>query len=440
MSAIITLNSRLDNAKKYIEDIFNPSSSGNYTYFYTGKTIPWENEFSPDISTSSDKQIYESKFQRVFHKQLLIENTSLAVKRFNWKKNTVYSRADYNVDFTDYRTWIHPESPFYVINSEGNVYKCISNNYNSDSIIEPTGQNNSYIFLSDGYIWKFMYDLDAEFSAKFLTDTWLPVPYREDDKTFAQKEVENNAIAGEISYIHVENKGTNYTYAPTIEIRGDGENATAVAVMDGETIDYIQIANNGHGYTHAEVHIFGNGYDAKATAMISPPGGHGSNASYELGATYVEVYSELIGDEDGILPTNGTYRNIGLVLNTKTKDGNIITDEKYNTLSVINISDCSGTYLPNELLIGETSYTQGILYYDPSGTDKDILLYMVEGDFIDGENIHGQTTGEVGIYNENASTITDVDILSGDIIYKENIIFITRREIQTEKFIFVIEF
>jgi hypothetical protein len=65
---------------------------------------------------------------------------------------------------------------------------------------------------------------------------------------------------------------------------------------------------------------------------------------------------------------------------------------------------------------------------------------MIEGDFVDGERIHGQTTGEVGVYVESASNITNVNIKSGTLLYKENIIFITRREIQIEKFVFTIEF
>jgi hypothetical protein len=440
MSATITLNSRIENAKKYIKDNFDSTLEGNYSYFYTGRTLPWIDEYSPDVSISTEKEIYEAKFQRVFLKQITVDNTSLAIKRFNWKKNTIYTRADYNINFNDYRNWIHPESPFYVINSEGNVYKCISNGYGSDSTIEPFGQSTSYIFLGDGYIWKFMLDLTTTFSDKFLTDNWIPIPYKDADKSFAQLNIESNAIAGDIAYIHVNNGGDRYVNQPIIEIRGDGIGATATAIMNGETIQSIQVSNAGSGYTHAKIHIFGNGDGAVATAMISPSGGHGSNSVYELGAFYIEINSEIIGDEDGFAPITGTYRNIGIVKNILDKNKNIITDEKFNTLSTINISDCSGTYITNELIIGEDSYAQGILYFDPTGTDKNISMYMIEGDFIDGERLHGQETGEVGIYNESTSTITNVDILSGEVLYKENIIFITRREIQIEKFVFTIEF
>jgi len=126
------------------------------------------------------------------------------------------------------------------------------------------------------------------------------VPYLDDQKSFVHKNVESNTIDGDIVYIHVDNGGKNYTSVPEIEIRGDGSGATATAIMDGNSISKIQISNGGSGYTYAEVKIFGNGTDASATAMISPPGGHGSDAVFELGAFYVETNVDIIGSEDGI--------------------------------------------------------------------------------------------------------------------------------------------
>ncbi len=440
MSATITLNSRINSAKKYIDDNFNSMDEDIYSHFYIGRSLPWDDEYSPDISTSAEKEIYLNLFQRIYLKQITKDNASIAIKRFNWIKDTTYTRADYDVEYTDYRNWIHPESPFYVINSEGNVYKCIDNKYNSPSTIEPMGQSMGYTFLGDGYMWKFMFDIKAELSDKFLTDTWIPIAHEDENKSSSQLDVESNAVNGDISFIRVDNGGDDFTSPPVIEIRGDGTGAKAVPIMLGESIDFIQISNIGSDYTHAEVHIFGNGSGAVCTAMISPYGGHGSNASYELGSYYIEVVSEIIGNEDGFAPITGSYRNVGIVKNTKDKNGLIKTDEKYNTLSIINIINSSGTFLTNELVIGENSYAQGIIYFDPSGTDKNVQTYMIEGDFIDGERIHGQKTGEVGEYNESLSTITDVDIWSGELLYKENIIFISRREIQIEKFVFSIEF
>jgi len=157
MSACITLPLRIASARDFISKYFDPNN-GNSTHFYTGRSIPWDDETSPDIANSSMYSIDSTLRQRIFHKKLSLDNVILAIKRFNWESGTIYTRADYNVDYTDYRTWIDPFSPFYVINSEGNVYKCISNNNNSPSTEEPLGQSLSYLYLGDGYIWKFMFD------------------------------------------------------------------------------------------------------------------------------------------------------------------------------------------------------------------------------------------------------------------------------------------
>ena len=91
-------------------------------------------------------------------------------------------------------------------------------------------------------------------------------------------------------------------------------------------------------------------------------------------------------------------------------------------------------------MIGQDSLAQGVCYHDPTGIDKELTMFIIEGEFQDGEEIYGQETGIHGSFVESASTYTDFDIWSGEILYKENLIFITRRDIQVEKFVFTIEF
>ena len=440
MSATITKINRIRAAEDFITENFDTSTSGNTSHFYTGKSIPWDDEYSPDTSNSSDKEIYDTLYQRIFMKKIEKSDATLAIRRHNWITDTVYFQADFDVEYTDYLLWDDHNSPFYCINSTGEVYKCIFNNSGAKSTTEPTGTSLGYINLGDGYIWKFMLDLTTAIEDAFLTDNWIPIPYETDNKSFNHLAVEGVAVEGDIKIIKVTNAGVDYPTAPTIQIRGNGTGATATAIMSAGSIESIQITSAGSGYTHAEIFIFGAGIDGAAEAMISPPGGHGSDAASELGAFYVEVAVEIIGTEDGFAPITGTYRNIGIAKNTKNTSALVITDEKLNTLSTINIINCSGTYLISEVIIGTDSEAQGVVYYDPSGTDKDVTVYMIDGTFIDGENIYGQDTGIVGEYVEASSTITTVDIWSGDILYKENIIFITRREVQTEDFVFTIEF
>ena len=439
MSATITKTLSVNKAIQFIEDNFATDSFTPNTYFYTGKCTQWDDEYSPDIASYSPQENIKALRDRIYMKKLYLEDAILCIKRFNWETGVTYTRADHDVEYTKSSNWSTQESPFYVINSELNVYKCISNNYDSESTVEPTGQSLEDINLGDGYIWKFMYALDQDIRDKFVSDTWFPVPY-DDRKAFIQTQVEDATIPGTIDYIHVKNGGTGFTSTPTLRVKGDGYGAKAVAVVTNESISSIQISEKGSSYTFAEVEIVGNGSGAELTPMISPVLGHGSDASQELGAFFIEMSTKLIGDEDGFLPTTGTYRNVGIVQNTRHINTNIITDEKINTISDLSVTDASGTFQENEKIIGEDTLSEALIYYDDSlASSKVMEIYKINGTFAN-ERVYGQESGEVATIDLSTSTLTSVNITSGDLLYKENLIFIARREIQTEKFIFTIEF
>ena len=62
-----------------------------------------------------------------------------------------------------------------------------------------------------------------------------------------------------VESITVSNPGLNYTSTPTVEIIGDGEGATAVAVIVNGKITNIEVTNPGINYTTAAVSITGGG-------------------------------------------------------------------------------------------------------------------------------------------------------------------------------------
>lgn len=437
MSATITKNFRVNSAISFIENNFVLDNS---SYFYIGRPIEWDDENSPDIVSSTYYNEMETKKTRIFMKKILSDDAITAIRRYNWIINTTYTRADSTVEYNDISTWETTESPFYIINSEGYIYKCISNANGSPSTIEPTGTSTTYLNLGDGYIWKFMFDLSSEIETKFLTDMWIPVPYDATQKSSNQLLVEGSSVYGDIPYIHVDDSGSDYTTPPNIEIVGDGTGALAVPIMSSGGIESITITNAGAGYTYANINIVGNGVDAVCTAMVSPEYGHGSDALRELSASNVEVAVELVGDEGGDLPTTGSYRNIGIVQDTLDLSSELIDTSTTNMLSTFDLTNSTGTFTVNEIILGQVSRAKCNLYYDPSGTDKQISVYNIEGVFFDGEDIYGQTSNITSEYNSATSIINNNDKDSGNILYQENIRFITRREIQTEKFTFTIEF
>jgi hypothetical protein len=105
--------------------------------------------------------------------------------------------------------------PMYIMNSEGNVYKCLCNNVSSVSQVEPIGdytQSDGFIQTEVGqntcYLWKYMYNVRE--SNKFFTSEWIPTPgiisqYKNDYNLNTL-----NLVDGSLAKIKVENPGTNY--------------------------------------------------------------------------------------------------------------------------------------------------------------------------------------------------------------------------------------
>ena len=72
-----------------------------------------------------------------------------------------------------------------------------------------------------------------------------------------------------VEEILIENPGRDYTTAPTVNIRGDGIGATAVATIVNGKVSSITVTNRGTNYNRAQISIEGGGgTEATATAIL----------------------------------------------------------------------------------------------------------------------------------------------------------------------------
>lgn len=104
------------------------------------------------------------------------------------------------------------DAKFYVMTPEFNVYKCLYNNNNAQSTVLPIGTQIDPIVFSDGYIWKYMYNVPLALRTKFLTVDQMPVITALTQEFYS---------AGDIQNVYVESSGTGYTFA-NIVLSGDG--------------------------------------------------------------------------------------------------------------------------------------------------------------------------------------------------------------------------
>jgi len=164
------------------------------------------------LSNSTEKEL-NTRRQLQTAKILTDSTVSLMVTRYNWTANTIYKTFSYSLD--------NSSRQFYVYTSEGNVYACISNGGGRQSKEEPTGTGTSLIYLSNGYIWKFMYKVPVDL-IDFIDTNYIPIKelpiyenkpfaYGSDDKQL-QYAVQYAAGGGNVAAIDVATIGNAYPY------------------------------------------------------------------------------------------------------------------------------------------------------------------------------------------------------------------------------------
>lgn len=139
-----------------------------------------------------------------------------------------------------------------------------------------------------------------------------------------------------------------YPYVYVYDLGGaKTSNCIARAIIDensGNSVSKVEIIQAGAGYRDATAlisidPIVAASSNAVLRAIISPPGGHGSNPATELGANYVGVSVKFIENEE-IIPVENDYRQIG-----------ILKDPLFaNVTFKIDAGNTIGSFAPGELV------------------------------------------------------------------------------------------
>lgn len=276
MPGIINNHFRKFNAGNFIEAF--GETSPDIIYLFIGKIDPWSStpvegeyeipanvsptpvysDFNPPTPIDTVISDYKHHDNMIALKRVTAGNIKRVVKRVNYKSNVIYDEWDHTVDdFYD--------KNYFVTTSDFNVYKCISNNRGATSTVEPTGQSTSITEiaeLSDGYRWKFMYQVKPADIPRFVTKNWIPIETLSSDDGSSQFDVQGAAVDGAIDHIDVIEVGSGYTPKPTITFTGGGgSGAVGTAVISsGGVITSITINNGGTSYsTPPQITITGGG-------------------------------------------------------------------------------------------------------------------------------------------------------------------------------------
>ena len=486
MPAIITDKFRIHNSEQFSEAF--SESSGNTMYLGIGRPQAFATSTRGDARTNNEgtdsapvtpaDNINSQHFpydDMLAAKKVSTTDVTFAIPRRNWATGTTYDI--YRHDYGDYATGtttaitansgastLHDAS-FYVLTTDRNVYKCLDNDSNTASTVEPTGTSTSILSTADGYKWKYMYTLSASQQSNFLSTDFMAVA--------TNSTVSSAAVDGAINIVKIKNAGSGGSDGThtNIDIRGDGSAGKVSVTVTSGAVTAVTVTTPGTGYTFATIsnaQIVAAGATslsgAELDVIIEPKGGHGKNAVEELGGFYVMMNTSLEGTESSNtsdFSVANDFRKISLIRDPKS-GGSAATSTTLRGTKAVNLSGVTGTFTADEEINQATTGAVGkvveydsvnkILYYiQTRHTDEGIDTNGNQTAFSGQNVITGQSSSANGTPTTSTSTInsqsftsgysaSELDADSGDILYIENRAPITRAADQTENIKLVIEF
>ena len=403
MSAIITEKFRQHNANQFSESF--TETSKNLYYLFLGKATAFTSgttggsDSSPP--TPGDNPVDESRAwdSMLAAKNITSSDITFAIPRRNWSNGSTFDMYEHNITASNQTTSSASnlyDSTFYFVTSDFNVYKVLDNNGGTAySGAEPTSTSTSPFALG-GYVLKYMYTITQSEISKFVTTDFIPVST---DST-----VSAAATDGKIeSFIGTAGSGyTNGTYYAAVH--GDG---TSAGTSSGAIVR-ITVANNaiasfglvagtdttvhagGANYTFGYVNLgddfifsdaslssstsLGSGTGGAIDVIISPVGGHGSNAVTELGGHYVMAATTITQAEDDNFSTANDFRTVGIIVDpTNFGTSTVATASTAIQTYVVKFASSSGTFQADEVItqastgavgkVVEFDSTLSLLYY-----------------------------------------------------------------------------
>lgn len=442
MAAIITKDTRIHNARQFVEAVGETANTAIYTF--VGRPQAWANESAPDTPTDTYKAQVDIWDNMMALKRVRPGDVTSAIKRNNWTTGTVYYQYSDTIDSSNIF-----DSNFAVINSEYNVYKCLNNNLGTASTVEPTGTgaaaNNLVIHSTttqDGYVWKYMYSISTSDWAKFGTTSFIPVSVNSTVRT-------NAGNARGIFAFTLANAITSLSNNAYLAIEGNGTGANAQVTVSAGLVTGIIINNFGNNYSVANVtNVQGN-----IIPIIAPPDGHGYDPVDELGGVYAMVNTRL--EQSDAIPVDGfKFRQVGLIkdpflFNTTSipTEASNIFHYAYSNITIDGSVSNPGYITAGNVLRGGTSGANAtIVSY--SGNVINIVrtrntsanLIANYASFVASETI---TVGGVSLGSLKSTNFfgnATIQPRSGEVIYIDNRNVIARASDQVEDIHIVLEF
>lgn len=307
-----------------------------------------------------------------------------------------------------------------VLTNSGNNYTAVAN-----GIVQNIDSSNTFVSLQNNASSanNIYAGSDVYFKLIAGSNTFL--------RTITSYIAQNNTIIIDSPVSGVTPLNYTYSIAPKVTISGDGTGAKAFCNTTSGSINTLTVLERGSGYTRADVTISSNsifGSGAAAYAIIPPAGGHGNNAATELGMRTLGINATFNGSESNTIPTNITYRTVGLILNPLNKGaiGHAYSNTTFNQTIDLTFTNPVTFNVP-DVVTGSVSQNQGIVVF------SNTILTTLVGDknFVAGETLTNANGTISAVINSKQRTENLVD-MTGEILYLNNINKISRTSSNNE--------
>jgi hypothetical protein len=434
MSAIITDQIRILNAKNFVDDLISTSNS-----YYSFVGLPNATNYSSswDSNPPAPKDSFEQENDywdtMIALKRISPGDVSQVVKKNVWTSGITYDMYRHDISRTNTSkpsgaTSLY-QANYFVINEDYKVYICLYNGVDPENPtgrpsldqptftdLEPRPAGNS----GDGYIWKYLYTIKPSEIIKFDSTNFIPVPKDWETASDNAAVRDNSTVSGQLKIITIRNRGVglgtaNRTYS-RVPIKGDGSNAEATIVINSESkVDSITISRGGSGYTYGTIDLVSGGVPLGATSpifdvIIPPQGGHGANIYKELGATNVLVFSRIENDtENPDFITGNQIARIGIIKNPQQPSStSLLVDNKVSSAYALRLTGIgvSIAVFPPDSTITQTIATGTtavgrVISYD---TSTGVLKYWQDKSLVGFNTDGSQNTSPTYGFNLNRFT------------------------------------
>ena len=248
-----------------------------------------------------------------------------------------------------------------------------------------------------------------------------------------QSAVEGAAVSGTLDRVIVTAAGQDYAASDVqVTVEGDGTGAEASAYVNSATGAITS-------YSYADIKITNTaapGTGATARAIVSPQGGHGSNAVRELFAHNVGVTVSFSDNDNRDLILGNDFRQIALIKNVKTPAGVTYTTNTATTCHIINVATVAD-YAVDDIITTDDGGSFTVIQIDT--TNKNIYLTSTNPAITVNSTLTNTTQSKSSL-SINSLTDPEVDNATGEVIYLDNRSPIIRSADQVEQIKALIRF